>query len=98
MMENAYYLRIPMERYARLKQVVLMQHLLLSKNVNLQIQDAPQTKLNALNWLIAQPINLRRVVCKIRQERVIQLQANVIGMMLLQLVMMKPALKLPQEQ
>lgn len=87
-----------MERYARLKQVVLMQHLLLSKNVNLQIQDAPQTKLNALNWLIAQPINLRRVVCKIRQERVIQLQANVIGMMLLQLVMMKPALKLPQEQ
>jgi hypothetical protein len=38
-----------MERFARLKQVVQMQHLLLLKSVNLQIQDAPQMKQSALN-------------------------------------------------
>jgi hypothetical protein len=38
-----------MERFARLKQVVQMQHLLLLMIVNLQIQDAPQMKQSALN-------------------------------------------------
>jgi hypothetical protein len=48
MMEIVYCLKMLMERYARLKQVVQMQLSLLMKIVNLQIQDALQMKLNVL--------------------------------------------------
>ena len=91
MLENVYSLKILMVRYARL-------HLLLLKNVKIQIVDVLQLKQSALVKLIFQPINLRKVLLEIRLDQAIQLQADVIGMMLLQLVTMKPALKLPQEQ
>lgn len=49
MMVSAFCLKTLQERFARLKQVVLMLRLLLLKIVNLPIQDALPMKLNALN-------------------------------------------------